>query len=551
MTPEELLVRLADPGFTPGVKAVPALVELIARGEENGERAAAAALSRVQVDVVAHAARALGDRGPNEQRRVLYALARRAGREDAALLELAKKKLASDERVVRIGAARILGRVGGEEACSSLETVLKGATDGAERRALLEAIAKTGAERAAAIVAAEGADEPDPKLARASLIAHRSALRQTEASEVRLDVPLGAPHHVVFRCRRGLEEIVAHEVEERVPGARSIRIDSDGRVGAMYDGPLAALGAVRTAIDVALVFSTRSSDQDLVQSVASLVTSPDLAGVLRRLTTGPIRYRLAWADGGKSRKITWDIASAVRARAEDLINDPTQSPWQITVSRERSGLAIDLAPNAPDPRFTYREADVPAASHPTIAAALVRVSEPHPEDVVWDPFVGSGLELCERAVAAPYERMVGTDRDRRAIDIAKKNLARVGAERVHLDHGDARGARIAGLTAVITNPPMGRRVLADTDLDGLLHEVILCAARSLEGSGRIVLLSPRPATTSRAAREAGLTKVLDRAVDMGGFDAVLQRFDKTAEGGVRTRAEDGSAGPRRSPRQRG
>ena len=36
------------------------------------------------------------------------------------------------------------------------------------------------------------------------------------------------------------------------------------------------------------------------------------------------------------------------------------------------------------------------------------------DDVVWDPFVGSGTELVERALAGPYARLLGSDTDPRS-----------------------------------------------------------------------------------------------------------------------------------------
>ena len=39
---------------------------------------------------------------------------------------------------------------------------------------------------------------------------------------------------------------------------------------------------------------------------------------------------------------------------------------------------------------------------------LIR-SETKQNDLVWDPFVGSGTELCERALLGPYRALVGSD----------------------------------------------------------------------------------------------------------------------------------------------
>jgi tRNA G10 N-methylase Trm11 len=83
------------------------------------------------------------------------------------------------------------------------------------------------------------------------------------------------------------------------------------------------------------------------------------------------------------------------------------------------------------------------------------------------------------------------------------------------------------VTLVITNPPMGRRAVRAAGLAELLDRFVGHAAATLVPGGRLVWLAPWPARARRAAQAAGLR--LDRAsvVDMGGFDAELQRWTRT------------------------
>ena len=71
-----------------------------------------------------------------------------------------------------------------------------------------------------------------------------------------------------------------------------------------------------------------------------------------------------------------------------------------------------------------------------------------------------------------------------------------------------------------------REILRGEDVAATLGDVIRAAARTLLPGGRIVLLSPHPMSTERVARSVGLEKTIDRRVDLGGFDAVLQRFER-------------------------
>jgi 23S rRNA G2445 N2-methylase RlmL len=91
--------------------------------------------------------------------------------------------------------------------------------------------------------------------------------------------------------------------------------------------------------------------------------------------------------------------------------------------------------------------------------------------------------------------------------------------------GDARGVRLpVRPTLIITNPPMGRRVLERDALDRLFRPFIARVAGELADGGRFVWISPLPERTLRVARAEGLVPKLGRTVDMGGFDAQIQVF---------------------------
>ncbi|HVH41157.1 MAG TPA: methyltransferase, partial [Labilithrix sp.] len=187
---------------------------------------------------------------------------------------------------------------------------------------------------------------------------------------------------------------------------------------------------------------------------------------------------------------------------------------------------IELVPRAySDERFVYREELVAASSHPTIAAALARVAPRNESDVVWDPFAGAGAELVERARLGPYSRLVGTDTDPRAVAAARANLRRAGVVNASIETADACEHIPEGVTLIITNPPMGRRVQRGTHAD-LLERFVSHAARVLVPGGALVWLVPEPGPIRRRAESAGL--VLDRAfsVDMGGFSAELAIYSK-------------------------
>jgi 23S rRNA G2445 N2-methylase RlmL len=116
--------------------------------------------------------------------------------------------------------------------------------------------------------------------------------------------------------------------------------------------------------------------------------------------------------------------------------------------------------------------------------------------------------------------------DARALSAARENTARAGLEGVLLQQADARNHRVPGLTLVLTNPPMGRRVLRARGLSGVLCQVVRNVAHQLAPGGRMVWLSPFPDATARAAADASLNVERLGPIDLGGFSAELQRFTR-------------------------
>jgi 23S rRNA G2445 N2-methylase RlmL len=298
-------------------------------------------------------------------------------------------------------------------------------------------------------------------------------------------------------------------------------------VAVQLTGPLSRPWACRLVS--ALAFPLPPVRGSLEAAFIVSLCSPAAAAILGCFTRGAVRYRIAWAGGGHRRAVVWRLAQAVAARAPQLRNDPTGSNWEVRVTEHADGtVQLRLVPRFADTRFAYRVRDVPAASHPTLAAALALVAGVRADDVVWDPFVGSGTELIERARLGPCAALIGTDSDPRALAAAGVNLAAAGLV-ASLSGGDACSQPVTGVTLILCNPPMGRRVHRG-DVAPLLERFLAHAARRLRPGGRLVWISPLPGRTLHWARRAGLVASYRQPVDMGGFSAEIQRFDRPERG---------------------
>ncbi len=528
-----LAIRVRDTGFTPGIRDLGALLDLLVEEDDELARATERAVLRIEAR---HGARLVSEtvtRARDATRPARGRLARLLGRLAANAPETAMVEarawllgaLADGDPKTRHTAARSLGKLRPADASerASLEQALLEAWDRGgddDRRALADALGKVGSEAARERL---GSSAPAPGVAqratRAALMIDRFASREHPGA-IDLSRSFEGPVAIRFHTRTGLEAVVEAELGD----AWRPRVAGPGLVDARLDGPLAQAAAIRTALYLGFPLDPVPVREDLAEAIVRAIMEPRSLAVLRAFTRtdgGPIRFRLAWTQGGHRRALAWRCAELVAAATSELVNDPTESTWEVLVDDHPDRVAIELVPRGfVDERFAYRKAMVSASSHPTIAAALVRLVPPRADDVVWDPFVGAGAELIERARLGPYARLVGTDIAPAAIDAARTNLVAAGLTGVRLDVTDATTYEIAKVTLIVTNPPMGRRVQRGTHGE-LLERFVDHAASVLVPGGALVWAAPDPRRLQARAERAGL--VLERAftVDMGGFPAEL------------------------------
>jgi 23S rRNA G2445 N2-methylase RlmL len=518
---------LADPGFTPGKAALPAVLDLLASDDEDLAERAEQALLRAG----APAGPLLRDRLAAATAPLRARVVRTLGRlalADAGLRPALLACLEDQDPRARRNAIAALGKLGDAAVAPALLERAHREASLPHLRSLIEALGKVG--DVAALAWLDGLEHSDPELqrlrSRAQIMLRRSLGREVSAAGIADDVIAEIPRAMLATCRPGLEDILASSL----PEAAEPRVLGPGRVALRSAGPLRALGKVRTVLTLGFPLAPAplpAGPEAMVTALTRVLTGAEALQIFRTWTQGQVRYRLAWARGGHRRAVVWKVAEAVGRACPELVNDPSASPWEVVVDEGRGALMVELRPRFTDERFSYRRGDVPAASHPTIAAALAQLAGVRADDVVWDPFVGSGLELAERGLLGPHARLVGTDLDPHALEVAAANLAAAGLERVELLQADATTHTPAGVTLIITNPPMGRRVQRG-DVAPLLTAFLAHAGAVLQPGGRLVWISPLPRVTQAAARAAGLVCRRAQPLDMGGFNAQLEVWSRPA-----------------------
>ncbi|HEY6558275.1 MAG TPA: HEAT repeat domain-containing protein [Polyangiaceae bacterium] len=445
--------------------------------------------------------------------------------EDARALGFLLEALKDSDARTRRTAASALGRMRAPDSEGPLLDALAVEQDRATTRALLQSLGKLGGARSLEPLARFVAADPETArvLTEARMKLGRDLSRGDQTCiDAEREPPQPLPIH--FHCRAGLEALV----ERELPAEFQARALGPALVSARLARRLSDVFRSRVATHVGFPLpEVAAPGPDAMEdAVVHALTSDYAVEVLRTFTRGPIRYRLHWHDAGHRRGLTYRVASAVSARRPELVNDPQQSPWEARVSVSHQSVRVELCPRRlEDPRFWYRVADVPAASHPTIAAALASSAGVRPHDFVWDPCVGSGLELAERGLLGPYAALWGTDLAPGALDAARRNLDAARLSGVQLVRADARHFRPPRpVDLLITNPPFGRRAHTAGEVESFYGALLENARAVLAPGGLVVWISPLFEVTVRLAERLGLQTKTRRRVDMGGFKAELQLF---------------------------
>ncbi|HEY8090932.1 MAG TPA: HEAT repeat domain-containing protein [Polyangiaceae bacterium] len=520
-----LTEAVLDPGFTPGARDLGPLVDLLA--DDALEKHAERALVRLEGAAAARLAERFDASRPPLRARIVRVLGKLAADEKARAALLAA--LGDADAKTRRNAAIGLGHAQGPDVEAALLAAWSADPRPEMRRTIAASLGKVGGE-ASRTALAEASRSEDAELARiagkAAMMVERTGSRAERGRVDASRTPAEAVA-VVLDARPGLEDVLAEELGG-VAVVKEVRDGGPGRVRATLTGPIAGLFGARTMLGVRFPLPTEwaRDGEGVEETVARALTCDAARGVVASFTEGAARYRIAWADGAHKRALTWAVVAGVAKRWPELVNDPTESVWEALVEQNRRFVDVSLVPRAlDDPRFAWRRRDVPAASHPTVAAALARVGGVRPDDVVWDPFVGSGGELVERALLGPYRALHGSDVEPRALDASRENLAAAGHP-AQLSLGDALSLSPAGVTLVITNPPMGRRASRVPGLADRLDAFVAHVASVLVPGGRLVWIAPWPSRARTAAVKARLDLGWARTVDMGGFEGEVQRWTR-------------------------
>ena len=143
---------------------------------------------------------------------------------------------------------------------------------------------------------------------------------------------------------------------------------------------------------------------------------------------------------------------------------------------------------------------------------MSRLSNPTDQDIVLDPLCGTGTLLVERALMAPFDRVIGGDIQDEAVGMARRNVKNadiVATIRIW----DARTLPLddASVTRILTNLPFGKQIGSHETNEELYMALIQEFGRVLAPGGLMVSLTSEDRLWSIILHDAGW-KILKKVV---------------------------------------
>ena len=313
----------------------------------------------------------------------------------------------------------------------------------------------------------------------------------------------------------GVEEITWLEIRDRLPNAVFQRYlfakEQNGIVVFDYPGPAADLLKLRTTEDVFMQIAFHDDLTRLrrdLRGIHDLIATSDSFGRavndylrVRRFSTPPT-YRVISRQYGKFEYSRKDLTATVWRSLKQRyprwtpVADDAQVEFWANLLGSTFLLGARLSDRTMRHRFE-RKVELPAALRPSVAAAMVFLTNPQPGDVFLDPMAGSGTILDERMQAGKFARLLGGDIDQERVDAARKNVRGSrkkpgpGDPQPDIRQWDARKLPLedASIDKIATNLPFGKQLRGAQTPAKLYPPVLAELQRVVRPGGRIVLLT--------------------------------------------------------------
>lgn len=277
----------------------------------------------------------------------------------------------------------------------------------------------------------------------------------------------------------GISEISKEEVAKKIPSASVAAIEKleNNDLVIINDSTLNDLIGLRTAEDFYYLLGSlplTGTKHDLSKIVDFLKNCSNLELGLRahrqlqggRKKAKRTKFRVV-AQAKDSfwrqyRRVDMQRAAekgiSLRYKPWRLVADDAHIEFWLQQAEKKLYISIRLSDKTTRHR-EYKGFNIKASLRPTIAAAMVFLSEPKSDDVFLDPMCGAGTILIERALWGDFKRIFGGDIDTAAVSSAKSNSS-LAHKNIEVNKWDARKLPVgdSSVDKIVSNLPWGRKV---------------------------------------------------------------------------------------------
>jgi tRNA (guanine6-N2)-methyltransferase len=305
----------------------------------------------------------------------------------------------------------------------------------------------------------------------------------------------------------GLETIAFSEIREQNPDAELVKFARGIALFRTTATPEKLL-ELRTAEDVFFALAHVKGlghGPDALRVLHSATLNADIPSALkqwRRVHGGapPETWRVVSQKSGShdfrrvdaGRAITNALQKALPHAMHQVKDDADMEIW-LWLSGSELLIGVRLS-DATMRHRDYKREHLPASLRPTIAAAMSRLSKPTDKDIVLDPLCGTGTLLVERALMAPFDRIIA--------DVVA-TIRPWDARTLPLDD--------ASVTRILTNLPFGKQVGSHETNEELYTALIQELGRVLASGGLMVSLTSEDRLWNAVLQDAGW-KILKKVV---------------------------------------
>jgi 23S rRNA G2445 N2-methylase RlmL len=312
--------------------------------------------------------------------------------------------------------------------------------------------------------------------------------------------------HYYAHTMPGCEEIAWLEIRKRFSTAKFVEYlfvkDQNGIVRWSDSVGTSELLTLRTTEDLfvqATPTAKLSRDWRDLRQIEQLFRESEMLRDAVNLCSGqrkPLTYRVISRKSGNHQYRRKDFEEACikglesrRQRNWKLVDDNADVEIWANIIGSTLLCGVRLSDRTMRHR-PYQVVSRPASLRPSVAAAMVWLTEPSPHDHFVDPMCGGGTILAERMLAAPYQMVRGGDISVESVRAATENLRTI-QQPFQVEQWNACALPLASdsIHKAATNLPFGKQIGSPDEIRRLYPCFFQELARVLQPGGVATILS--------------------------------------------------------------